>query len=80
MNMSSNDTFVLYWIDKNSQRRGVGSERKHEFVAVSIYHKCFSHGVSSIWDNIVLGDVEVVRKGDLNDFMTFLKGLGFREI
>lgn len=78
--MSSNDTFVLYWIDKNSQRRGVGSEGKHEYLAVAMSHKCFSHGVSSRGNNAGLGDVEVVRKGDLNDFMTFLKGQGFREI
>lgn len=78
--MSSNDTFVLYWIDKNSQRRGVGSEGKHEYLAVAMSHKCFSHGVSSRGNNAGLGDVEVVRKSDIKNFITYLKKQGYREI
>lgn len=76
MNM---DNFGLYWLDKNYRRRGDG-EAKNETLVIDTSHRCFKHRVTYIIPNDAKGAVEVVRKSDIKDFMTFLKEQGFREI
>ena len=72
------DNFVLYWIDKSWQKRG--SEAKNEYLTVDASRRCFRHKVSYINIKDGLNTVEVVRKKDIKDFMTFLKGQGYTQI
>lgn len=71
--------FGFYWLDKNYQRRGE-SEAKNETLVVDSTHNCFKHRVTSISPNDAKNTVEVVRKSDIKNFITYLKKQGYREI
>ena len=71
--------FGFYWLDKNWQRRG-DSEAKNEILVVDSTHNCFKHRVTSISPNDAKNTVEVVRKSDIKNFITYLKKQGYREI
>ena len=71
--------FGFYWLDKNYQRRGE-SEAKNEILVVDSTHNCFKHRVTSISPNDAKNTVEVVRKSDIKNFITYLKKQGYREI
>ena len=70
--------FGFYWLDKNWQKRG--DAPKHELLIVEPSRNCFMHQVTDIIPTNWMGAVEVVRKSDIKDFMTFLKGRDFREV
>lgn len=71
--------FGFYWLDKNYRRRGE-SEAKNEILVVDSSHNCFKHRVTSISPDDAKNTVEVVRKSDINNFITYLKKQGYREI
>ena len=71
--------FGVYWMDKNWQKRG-DSEAKNETLVVDYSHGYFKHRVTSISPDDAINAVEVVRKGDIEGFITLLKRDGFREI
>ena len=64
--------FVLYWVDKNSKRRDENSEVRYEYLLVLELSKTFDYYVQH---KPIKGieTVEVAKKKDLKDFMTFLE-------
>lgn len=66
----------LYWLDKNWLNRGYSMNYN---LVVDLEEKTFRTFTNSFYGYNHPEDIEVVRKSDIYDYVTYLKECGFRE-
>lgn len=76
------DSFILYWVDKTCPRKDKYSQVKFEVLNIETSHRYFQHAVTDMIPcvyNHTRNAAEVIRKGDIMNFIAYLKGQGFKE-
>ena len=76
------DSFILYWVDKTCPRKDKYSKVKFEILDIETSQRYFKHTVTDMFPclyNHTRNAAEVIRKGDIMNFIAYLKGQGFIE-